>query len=341
MSGHEPAPTQRATSRSLRARELLEDPGLGGVLKLEAGEAGLERTIESTRIQKSGLALAGHGHGVVASRIQVLGVTEMSFLATLPADVRQANLRHFFAIEPCLVVITERERAFVAGSDVVRDLLDVAAATGTPLCVTAERSSATIVRLHSVLDRRMAAQRRVHGVLVDVFEVGILMLGSSGVGKSEVALELVMRGHRLVADDVVECHVVASPYSAPATEGAVVYGEPADLLRHHLEVRGLGILDVKKLFGVTAVRDRKRIDVVVRLVEGDLEQDRLGLERRHYEVLGVPIRELAVPVRPGRDMASIMEVAARRHLLELGGTSTAAELLGRVDAVVRGDVGRD
>ncbi|MBM4360321.1 MAG: HPr(Ser) kinase/phosphatase, partial [Deltaproteobacteria bacterium] len=286
-------------------------------------------------IQKSGLALAGHAHGIEASRVQIFGATEVTYLESLPIEIRQANLRSFFALSPCAVVVTERERSLREGSRTGSELLRLADETGTPLLATRDRSSVTIVGLHALLDRRMAARRRVHGVLVDVFEVGILMLGPSGIGKSEVALELVMRGHRLVADDVVECQLVPSPYSGPSADIGAVHGEPAELLRYHLEVRGLGILDVKKLFGVTAVRERKRIDVVVRLVEGDVDQDRLGLERRHYDILGVPIEELAVPVRPGRDMASIMEVAARRRLLEAGGSSATADLVSRVDAAAQ------
>jgi HPr kinase/phosphorylase len=320
----------------LKVRELVLDASLGGTFEAIAGADGLDRTVGATRIQKSGLALAGHAYGIEPARVQVFGVTEMSYLESLPVELRLANLTRFFALEPCAVVVTERARSLREGSEAAADLRSVADQRAVPVFATAERSSATILALHAFLDRRMAARRRVHGVLVDVFEVGILMLGPSGIGKSEVALELVMRGHRLVADDVVECQLVPSPYSGPSADAGVVHGEPAELLRYHLEVRGLGILDVKKLFGVTAVRDRKRIDVVVRLVEGDVEQDRLGLERRDYDILGVPIPELAVPVRPGRDMASIMEVAARRRLLEQGGASSTSDLLSRVDAAARG-----
>ncbi|HZO15920.1 MAG TPA: HPr(Ser) kinase/phosphatase, partial [Polyangiaceae bacterium] len=199
----------------------------------------------------------------------------------------------------------------------------------TPLLLSPERSSRTITSLHALLDERLAPRQRIHGVLVDVFEVGLLLLGSSGVGKSEVALELIMRGHRLVADDVVDCM-----YRPPG----MVFGQPADLLRHHLEVRGLGILNIKDLFGVTAIRERKRIDVVVQLVESVLEgdYDRLGLEQRHHQILGVEIPELLVPVRPGRDMASILEIAARNELLKMGGHHPAKEFFGRLEGALLG-----
>ncbi|MCA9619697.1 MAG: HPr(Ser) kinase/phosphatase, partial [Myxococcales bacterium] len=155
-------------------------------------------------------------------------------------------------------------------------------------------------------------------------------LGSSGVGKSEVALELVMRGHRIVADDVVECQ-----YRPPG----MVFGAPADLLRYHLEVRGLGILNIKDLFGVTAIRERKRIDVVVRLGDaggGEEDYDRLGLEQRYHEVLTVPVPELLIPVRPGRDMASILEIAARNELLKVSGHHPAREFFGRLEGTLLG-----
>jgi HPr kinase/phosphorylase len=157
-----------------------------------------------------------------------------------------------------------------------------------------------------------------------VFGVGLLLLGKSGIGKSECALELVLRGHRLVADDVVQCD-----WRPPG----LVFGAPANLLRHHIETRGLGVLNVKALFGVTSVRDRKCIDVVVRLVEWDdmAEYDRLGVVDTYHTILGTPIRELTVPVRPGRDMGSILEVAARNELLRRTGAHPALEFLGKLE----------
>jgi HPr kinase/phosphorylase len=228
------------------------------------------------------------------------------------------------------VVVTEAEAAFPDDDDDVRKALVAAADRAeTPLLMSQHRSSRTILALHALLDERLAPTARVHGVLVDVFEVGLLLLGSSGVGKSEVALELIMRGHRLVADDVVECH-----YRPPG----MVFGAPADLLRHHLEVRGLGILNIKDLFGVTAVRDRKRVDVVAQLVdqERDQEVDRLGLEERAHRILGVDIQELLIQVRPGRDIASILEIASRNELLKQAGHHPAREFFGRLEGTLLG-----
>jgi HPr kinase/phosphorylase len=311
---------------TLLTKNLLSEPGLELALALLAGQGGLDRSIQHTRIQKSGLALTGHFHGIVATRIQILGQTEQSFLDSLPSSARIASMNGFFGLGLSCVVLTGN---LGVGS---RDIVAVAERTNTPLFHSAERSSITITRLHGLLDERLAPRQRLHGVLIDVFGVGLLLMGPSGVGKSECALDLVMRGHRLVADDVVECD-----FRPPG----MIFGQPAKLLRHHLEVRGLGILNIKDLFGVTAIRERKRIDVVVRLVEEPsraLEADRLGLEERFHDILAVSIPELVVPVRPGRDMASILEVAARNELLKNAGHHAARELFGVIEKQIR-DVG--
>jgi HPr kinase/phosphorylase len=312
----------------LRVADLIGDDALGLPLEVIAGRIGLDRQVKATRIQKSGLALAGHFHGIEPNRIQILGVTEMTYLEKLRPERCEATIRRYLDLDLCAVVVTEMDQTMRGESMARAALVRAADECDTPLLVTSERSSRTILALHGFLDERLAPRQRVHGVLVDVFEVGLLMLGSSGVGKSEVALELVMRGHRLVADDVVECQ-----YRPPG----MVFGTAADLLRHHLEVRGLGILNIKNLFGVTSVRDRKRIDVVVRLVEttGDSDHDRLGLDQRAHRLLGVDIPELQIPVRPGRDMASILEIAARNELLKQAGFNPAAELVGRVEGSMR------
>lgn len=304
---------------SLTVRALLDE---ARDLTLIAGSNGIDRIVAHTRIQKSGLALAGHFHGIVPTRIQILGQTEQSFIDALTGGQRADALAGFFGLDLSCVILTGelgRHTAEVRAS---------ADASGTPLLHSRERSSMTITSLHALLDERLAPRRRIHGVLIDVFGVGLLIMGSSGVGKSECALDLVMRGHRLVADDVVECD-----YRPPG----MVFGAPAKLLRHHLEVRGLGILNIKDLYGVTSIRERKRIDVVVRLVDEEtasLDVDRLGLDDRFHTILGVSIPELAIPVRPGRDMASILEVAARNELLKNAGHHAARELFGAIEAQI-------
>lgn len=304
-------------NRHVTTGELLDDKGLGVELRLVAGGAGLDRPIDHARIQKSGLGLAGHFHGLVPTRIQILGETEVSYLEGLSAEQRRKAAQGFFSLGLSCVVVTR-------GVAPLRELLEAADASGTPLLVAHERSSRTITAIHALLDDRLAPRTTLHGVLVDVFGVGLLLTGPSSIGKSECALELVMRGHRLVADDVVECD-----FRPPG----MVFGQPADLLRHHIEVRGLGVLNIKDLFGVTSIRERKRIDVVVKLVEwhADTEYDRMGIDDRYEEVLGVPIRELVIPVRPGRNMGSILEIAARNELLRDAGHHAAREFFGRLE----------
>jgi HPr kinase/phosphorylase len=299
--------------RSLSVRELLDDPHLGLNVRLVAGAAGLGRQIAHARIQKSGLVLVGHLHGVVPSRIQVLGETELSYAESLSEEQQERAAVAFFSLPLSCVIVTR-------GVDPPRPFCVEAERTGTPLVVCTERSSQVIASLHTLLDERLAPRTRIHGVLVDVFEVGVMLLGKSGIGKSECALELVMRGHRLVADDVIECD-----YRPPG----MVFGQPAALLRHHIEVRGLGILNIKDLFGVTAIRERKRVDLVVELQlwQPDAPYDRIGLEDRYRDVLGVSVREVVLPVRPGRNMSSIIEIAARNELLRQAGHHPAREFV--------------
>jgi HPr kinase/phosphorylase len=316
---------QSDTIPKLTVREVAEDPQLTVGLRRLAGEAGLDRPLRHPRIQKNGLALAGHHEGVVPTRVQLLGETELSYLNSLSNDARSLSARGFFSLGLSCVVVTGAHtppRAFVTAAE----------ATSTPLFVSDARSSRTINALHAILDDRLAPQTQLHGVLVDVYGVGILLLGKSGVGKSECALELVRRGHCLVADDVVRCD-----WRPPG----MVFGQPAELLRYHIEIRGLGVLDILQLFGITAIRDRKRIDLVVRLCEWDDKEefDRLGVEQHHHTILGTPIREHQVPVRPGRDMGSIIEMAARNELLRRDGRHTASEFLQKIESHMKVDVG--
>jgi HPr kinase/phosphorylase len=296
---------------------LVADSRLSAELTPLAGAAGLGRPIRHPRVQKSGLALAGHFYGVVPTRVQVLGETELSYLDTLENEARGMAARGFFSLGLSCVVVTRRESAPKA-------IVQSAEATGTPLYMSAARSSRTINMLHGVLDEKLAPTASLHGVLVDVFGIGLLLIGKSGIGKSECAVELVLRGHRLVADDVVKCE-----WRPPG----MVFGAPADMLRHHVEVRGLGVLNIKDLFGVTAVRDRKRIDIVVQLDEWDeaREYDRLGVDDQHFSILGTPVRLVTVPVRPGRDMGAMLEMAARNELLRRAGKHSARELLARLE----------
>lgn len=300
----------------------MADAKLGLDVRLVAGAAGADRRIAHTRVQKSGLVLVGHRHGLVPERVQILGETELSYLLGLSVEGQERSAEHLFSLAPGLVLVTR-------GVAVPAPFLLAAERSGTPLAVCAEDTSLAITALHGLLDERLAPRMRIHGVLVDVFEVGVLLLGRSGIGKSECALDLVQRGHRLVADDVVECD-----FRPPGK----VFGEAAPLLRYHIEVRGLGILDLKELFGVTGVRDRKRIDLVVQMEDEDSEStiDRLGLDVRTRDLLGVSLREVTLLVRPGRSTSAIVEMAARNELLRVGGKDASRDLVQRIDRFIGG-----
>jgi len=303
---------------TISVRRLIEDPALELDLRVLAGRRGLDREITHPRVQKSGLAMVGHLHGIVPTRIQVLGETELSYAESLDRAGQARAAQHLFELGLACVVVSR-------GVVPPEPFVEAAEQTDTPLVSVEQRSSSAITALHTILDEHLAPRDRLHGVLVDVFEVGVLLLGKSGIGKSECALELVMRGHRLVADDVIECD-----FRPPG----MVFGQPAALLRHHIEVRGLGILNIKDLYGVTAIRERKRLDLIVRLElwKPDGKYDRIGLEDHFRQVLGVPIREVCLPVQPGRNMSSIIEIAARNELLRQAGHHPARDLVQQIEA---------
>jgi HPr kinase/phosphorylase len=317
--------------------ELLADPALELSVEVLAGSAGLDRRIRNARVQKSGLALVGHFHGLESWRIQILGATEISFLESLDTEARTRACEGFAGLRPCAVVVTR-------GVVPLPELAAACEQTETPLLITDLKSSLTINAIHGLLDERLAPRTRIHGVLVSVFGLGVLLLGRSGIGKSECALDLVMRGHRLVADDVVECAQVRVPTVNGPVQKQII-GTPAVLLEHHIEIRGLGILNVKDLFGVTSVAERIAIDLVVKLSDaadgiGGLDFDRLGVDEKHHTILGVDISEVTIPVRPGRDIAAIMQIAARNELLKRAGHHGARAFRDKLEQALLSDNGQ-
>jgi HPr kinase/phosphorylase len=193
-----------------------------------------------------------------------------------------------------------------------------AADARVPLLRTSHLSSVFIDNVEGFLQEALTITSSVHGVLIDVIGVGVLILGKSGIGKSELALDLVTRGHRLVADDIVDLK---------RRQGGSVYGSGSEIIKHHMEIRGIGIINIKDLFGVSAVRERKKVEMVVELTEWDdkVEYDRLGVETQKYSMLDMEVPLLVIPVRPGRNLTTIVEVAARNHLLKLQGHHSAKE----------------
>ncbi len=305
---------------AIRVGALLDDKNFDLRLTLVAGRQGLSRRISSSRIQKPGLVLAGFTEYLHKERVQVFGNTEMSYLATLPRERAIEVLRTFFGQDVACLVVTK-------GLPVPPEMVAAADERGTPILRSAHLSSVFIESVQNYLEDVLTAQTSMHGVLLDVFGVGILLLGKSGIGKSEIALDLVMRGHRLVADDIVD----VKRRSADAVQGA-----GSEIIKHHMEIRGLGIINIKDLFGVASIRERKKIEIVLELVEWDpnVEYDRLGVEEKKFRILDVEIPMLIVPVRPGRNMTTIVEVAARNHLLKLQGHHSAREFQERLNRAI-------
>lgn len=296
---------------SLPVSGLLKEKEYQLDLELVAGRSGLTRKILIPQIQKPGLALTGYTANLQPCRIQVLGNSEIDFLRRLPADQCTAILRKISRMDIACFVVTNKNA-------IPPPLKKEVERAGIPLLRTAQTTAVFIMRVTKLLEDRLTESTTLHGVLLDVFGVGVLLLGKSGIGKSECALEMVMEGHRLVADDVV--NIRKRPPSS-------LYGHGSELIKYHMEIRGLGIINIKDLFGVTSVRDQKLVELVIQLVEWNpkREYERLGIDQQTREFLGVKIPFIQLPVRPGRSLTTVIEVAARNHLLKLKGYYSAKE----------------
>jgi HPr kinase/phosphorylase len=305
---------------SVKVEQLASDPVAGLGLLLVAGQAGVVRRITVPRIQKPGLALTGYTEQVHPERVQVLGATEISYLERLSPEKRTAGITNLIELGPACIAITR-------GLAAPQEMLDLCEARGVALFTTPLMSSIFIDRITKYLEDQLSPTTSIHGVLMDVLGVGVLLLGKSGIGKSEAALDLVMRGHRLVADDIVDIR------RRPPDN---VFGSGSDIIKHHMEIRGLGIINIKDLFGIAAVRDTKKIELVIELVEWreDEEYDRLGVEEMTMSILDVEIPKLKIPVRPGRPTTSIIEVAARNQLLKIQGHHSARDFQDRLNRAI-------
>ncbi len=286
-------------------------------LRLLGGERGLSKKITIPRIQKPGLALTGDTSAIHTGRIQVLGKSEIGYLQRLAASERKRVLGRLCELDITCFVITGNQTP-------INPLVPLCESHNIPLFSTHLLTSTFVNRVTRFLEDHLTASTCIHGVLVDVFGIGVLLIGKSGIGKSESALDLVLRGHRLVADDIV--NIMKRP---PAT----LYGMGSDIIKYHMEIRGLGILNIKDLFGVAAIRDRKLIEVVVELMDWDprTEYDRLGVDEQKYTLLDVHVPYMQIPVRPGRNITTIIEVAARNQLLKISGHHSAKEFQERLN----------
>lgn len=308
----------------IRVRDLLLGEARHIGLEALAGSAGLDKELTVPRIQKPGLALAGFIEYIHPGRVQILGQSEITFLRELPSERRREVLHGVCATGVTCFVITK-------SLEPPSELVAAVEQHSIPLLRTRLVSSATIDALERFLEERLAPRISLHGVLLDIYGVGVLLLGDSGVGKSECALDLIVRGHRLVSDDIVEIK----------RKGSVLNGSGPELTRYHMEIRGLGIINIKDLFGVAAVRYLKDVDMVVKLdpwQEGK-EYERLGLDQPSWEILGVSVPYIEMPVAPGRHLSVLVEVAARNHLLKTKGYDPARELASRLEARLAQGVG--
>jgi HPr kinase/phosphorylase len=290
----------------IKLKELLsEDVSLMMSLTLETGEAGLDHKLTSARIQKPGLLLTGHLEELHSERMQVFGAAEIGYLNSIGAIKLDRSLKLLERTDIPAIIVTR-------GLDVPSLLLKYAKKKNIPLFKTPLTSSILIQRMLTYLEEKLAPEITMHGVAVDVLGIGIIITGKSGIGKSECALDLITRGHRLVADDAV---IIRRRY--PST----LFGLASDIISYHMEVRGLGIVNVKDIFGITAIRKRKQLDMIVDLVEWNPEGDyeRLGFDESTQNILGVELPQLKIPVSPGRSVATIVEVAARNRILKIMG----------------------
>jgi HPr kinase/phosphorylase len=270
-------------------------------------------SVTSMDVSRPGLILAGYKDHFDSERVEFIGLTEMSYINTLPRSVRQARLSRFFELSPPAVIVTR-------SLPVDDEMLALAKRHGVPILRTEDTTSSFMAILISYLAIELAQRITRHGVLVEVFGEGVLILGDSGIGKSETAVELIKRGHRLIADDAVEIRKVSSK---------TLVGTAPDNIRHFVELRGIGIINVRNLFGVGSVKITERIDVVVQLEQWDKNKayDRIGIEENYINILDIKIPATIVPVKPGRNLAIIIEIAAVNNRQKKLGYNAARELM--------------
>lgn len=297
--------------RQITVEDLLKERE--AVLSLEnlTPEASLDRPITHPNPTSPGLALAGFMERMRDGRVQVFGETEMAYLENLGEEVAEDRLREFFHHEVPVVFVTKE-------LPVPEYFLRTALNYHIPVFRTNLGTGVFFQRLNPYLEAGLAPTVSLHGSLADVYGVGLFFVGESGIGKSECVLDLVERGHRLVADDLV---------FATKRGHDIIIGHGHEFQRHHMEIRGIGIIDVRALFGIRAIRQQKRIEVVVQLVNWteEVEYNRTGLEREETEILGVTLPKVTVPLNPGKNITVISEVVAMNHLLKYAGVDPALE----------------
>lgn len=288
-------------------------------LELLAGEAGLEHPLTVADIKRPGIELAGYWEYFTPKRIQLLGKTELTFIKGFSEAECRNRLKEYFSYSLPGVIITR-------GLEPPQLMIGLAEQAKIPLLRTKMSTTRFSSRLSDYLERELAATKTIHSVLVDVYGIGVLLMGESGIGKSETALELVKRGHRLVADDLVELRKIGE---------RTLIGKALKINQHYMELRGIGIIDVKTLFGAGAIKIEQEVHLVVVLESWERSQvdeyDRLGLTIEKKEILEIEVPKVVIPVRPGRNLTTIIEVAAMNHRLKYMGYDAAHEFAQRLE----------
>jgi HPr kinase/phosphorylase len=301
----------------VEVRDLLGEELSDLHLQVLAGEEQLANRILNPRVQKPGLAFAGYYEYIKPGRVQIVGESETAYLQTLPDAKRDDRFDQITRLPVPVFVLTK-------GIAPLPGLLARCRERGIPMLSSPELSSVVIKRISWFLEDHLVPSAHMHGVLLDVYGLGVLLIGKSGVGKSESALDLITRGHSLVADDRV---------SVKRYPSGDIVGYSEKPLHHHMELRGLGIVNIKDLFGLAAVRERKTVDLVIELEPWDptAVYDRLGLEETVYHVLGTPLPYIRMPVAMGRNVSILVEIAARNHVLKMQGHFSAHEFARKLE----------
>ncbi|MCB1054079.1 MAG: HPr(Ser) kinase/phosphatase [Acidobacteria bacterium] len=305
------------SSDFVEVRELLGEELSDLHLKVLGGEGHLDKHITHPRVQKPGLAFAGYYEYIRSGRVQIIGESETEYLKTVSAEQRAERFDRISSMAVPVFVLTK-------GLDPFPEFLALCQERQMPLLSSSELSSRVIKEISFFLEDHLTPSTRMHGVMIEIYGIGVLLIGESGVGKSEVALDLITRGHSLVSDDLVTIR---------RYHGGDLVGSSEGRLRHHMELRGLGIVNVQDLFGLAAVRERKTVDLVIELEhwQEGRAYDRLGLDETIFNILDTPCPYIRMPVALGRNVSILIEIAARNHVLKMQGHHSAREFARKLE----------
>lgn len=297
--------------------EVIEELGYFDILNLSSDVK--ERRITNSELNRPGLALSGFFERFDETRVQVIGNVESEFLANMTEDALKKSIEDLFSRDIPAVIITSGNKVY--------DEIKIAAKKYDITILKAEQKTSRVISdYYNFAERRLAPHISVHGVLVEIYGLGVLIKGKSGIGKSETALDLITRGHRLVSDDIVDITNI----------GNDLIGQSPSVTRHFMEIRGVGILNIERLYGASSVKSDQEINLVINLENWDEEKDydRLGLDTSYENILGVDVKTVSIPMRPGRNTAMVIEVASRNETLKSLGYSAVEELTTRIEGKI-------